>query len=80
MKSEWVQLEAFGTAGSLKELAEGRFLVIRDDDAAAAGAPCWWARLSPGDEFDSRVEAEYEAAGGTVSATYIVVDGAEVQP
>jgi hypothetical protein len=43
-------------------------ILIRDDDAANAGAPCWYS--AQGDQEE--VEASYEADGGTVSASYVI--------
>ena len=67
IEMEFIEL---GT-GTLEEATagfpfRGRWTVIRDDDAATAGAPCWWAaKASP-----KAAAAAYEASGGTVSAVY----------
>ena len=53
----------------ISRVPEGRWVVIRDDDAATVGAGAWYAY-----QTDSAIEAEaaHEADGGTVSASYAV--------
>lgn len=57
---EWDEKEAAGV------LPFGKWTIIRDDDAAAVGAPAWWATTLPAET----AEREYEKSGGTVSAIY----------
>lgn len=51
----------------VKRVPEGRWVLIRDDDAATVGAGAWYAY-----QTDSAIEAEeaHAKVGGTVSATY----------
>ena len=51
--------------------APGRYLVVRDDDAATVGAHCWWAARLGGEVAGDLIEA-YQFNGGTVSYWWIV--------
>ena len=59
----------FGEFDDIASRLFGRWTVIRDDNAAAAGASPWWA--TPGAPPEKATKA-YEASGGTVSAVYFI--------
>ena len=46
-----------------------KYTIIRDDDAAEAGAPAYWAAES---DNASAVQKAYELDGGTVSSVIII--------
>ena len=64
----WVDLGYGEEEAVLERLPAGDWTVIRDDDAATVGAPCWVAKQAPSEQ----AEQEHEDQGGTVSATFVV--------
>uniref|UniRef100_A0A6M3J4I3 Uncharacterized protein n=1 Tax=viral metagenome TaxID=1070528 RepID=A0A6M3J4I3_9ZZZZ len=52
----------------LNRLPIGRWVIIRDDDAATVGDPCWLA----GQGNMEKIQTAHEAFGGTVSSIFEV--------
>jgi len=50
----------------LNRLPIGRWVIIRDDDAATVGAPCWFAGQGNMEE----IQGSFESIGGTVSLIF----------
>jgi hypothetical protein len=81
VENAWIRLNAGEYIEILKQVvalpqADSITVIIRDDDAAAVGAPCWYASTLPRDA----AEKSYAADGGTVSASFSFPDLVRMVP